>query len=70
LRSSIDHSVLAAASRILEATWVRGNRFLVSGFEVRDPLDPSTLNLARSMDQDIAREFAGYGVTECIRKTP
>lgn len=27
------------------------------------------LNLAQSMDQDVAREFAGYGVTECIPKT-
>lgn len=27
------------------------------------------LDLAQSMDQNIAREFAGYGVTECIRKT-
>jgi uncharacterized caspase-like protein len=26
------------------------------------------LDLAQSMDQNIAREFAGYGVTECIRK--
>jgi uncharacterized caspase-like protein len=27
------------------------------------------LDLAQSMDQNIAREFAGYGVTECIQKT-
>jgi tetratricopeptide (TPR) repeat protein len=27
------------------------------------------LNLAQSMDQNIAREFAGYGVSECIQKT-
>ena len=26
------------------------------------------LDLAQSMDQNVAREFAGYGVTECIRK--
>jgi hypothetical protein len=26
------------------------------------------LDLAQSMDQNIASEFAGYGVTECIRK--
>ncbi len=26
------------------------------------------LDLAQSMDKDIAREFAGYGVTECIAK--
>jgi uncharacterized caspase-like protein len=28
----------------------------------------SDLNLAQSMDQKIASEFAGYGVTECIQK--